>query len=261
MEAVERKSTNLVFSAMADVGELAYFTGRFLKEMVRPPFEGKEFLKQCFNIGNRSFPLVAVTGFIIGLVFTLQSRPTLEKFGAVSMMPSMVSISLIREIGPIITALICAGRVASGMGAEIGAMRVSEQIDSMEVSGTNPFRYLVVTRILACTLMLPLLVLTGDAIAIFASFLVEHAKADVSALLYANNMLKSLEFGDLMPATVKTFFFGFAIGLIGCYKGYSCGKGTAGVGLAANSAVVVSSMLLFLIDFIAVFLTNLIYHG
>lgn len=244
-----------------ELGDLTYFTGRFFKELFRPPFEGREFLKQCFSIGNRSFPLVAVTGFIIGLVFTLQSRPTLEEFGAASWIPSMVSISIIREIGPIITALICAGRVASGMGAEIGAMRVSEQIDSMEVSGTNPFRYLVVTRILASTLMLPLLVILGDAIAIFGSYLVEHFKGDVSLLLYANNMLKSLEFTDLLPATTKTFFFGFAIGLIGCYKGFSCKKGTAGVGVAANSAVVLASMLLFLIDFIAVFLTNIFYDA
>lgn len=240
-----------------DVGDLSYFIARFFKEAFRPPFEGREFIKQCFQIGNRSLPLVAVTGFIIGLVFTLQSRPTLEKFGAVSWMPSMVSISLIREIGPIITALICAGRVASGIGAEIGAMRVSEQIDSMEVSGTNPFRYLVVTRVLACTIMLPILVWFGDAIAIFGSFLVEHFKADVSALLYANNVLDSLEFNDVMPATIKTYFFGFAIGIIGCFKGYSCKKGTAGVGIAANTAVVVSSMLLFLIDLVAVFVTNI----
>lgn len=246
--------------SLSQIGELAYFMGRTFREMFHPPFEGREFLKQCFYIGNRSFPLVAVTSFLIGVVFTLQSRPTLEEFGAVSWMPSMVGISIIREIGPIITALICAGRVASGMGAELGAMRVSEQIDSMEVSGTNPLRYLVVTRILACTFMIPLLVLMGDAIAIFGSFLVEHYKADVSLLLYANSLLNSLEFSDLAPATIKTYFFGFAIGLIGCFKGYSCRKGTAGVGLAANSAVVVSSMLLFLLDFIAVFITNIFYH-
>jgi phospholipid/cholesterol/gamma-HCH transport system permease protein len=108
-------------------------------------FEFKEFLRQCFYMGNRSLLLVAVTGFIIGLVFTLQSRPTLLEFGAVSWMPSMVSISIIREIGPIITALICAGRIGSGIGAELGS-RVTEQIDAMEVSGTNPFKYLVVTR-------------------------------------------------------------------------------------------------------------------
>ena len=143
---------------LIEVGELSYFTIRFFKEIVKRPFEFKEFLRQCYQIGYRSLLLVAVTGFIIGLVFTLQSRPTLLKFGAVSWMPSMVSISIIREIGPIITALICAGKIGSGIGAEIGSMRVTEQIDAMEVSGTNPFKYLVVTRIAATTLMIPILV-------------------------------------------------------------------------------------------------------
>ena len=244
---------------LIEIGELSYFSARFFKELFNPPFELREFFKQCYNMGNRSLLLVSVTGFIIGLVFTLQSRPTLEEFGAVSWMPSMVNISIIREIGPIITALICAGRIGSGIGAELGSMRVTEQIDAMEVSGTNPFKYLVVTRILATTTMLPILVFFGDAIAIFGSALVEYFKGNVSFLLYFNNVFDSLQFSDLIPTTIKTFFFGFAIGLVGCYKGYNCKKGTAGVGLAANSAVVYTSMLLFIIDFIAVFVTNIFY--
>lgn len=244
---------------LIEIGELSYFSARFFKELFNPPFELREFFKQCYNMGNRSMLLVSVTGFIIGLVFTLQSRPTLEEFGAVSWIPSMVSISIIREIGPIITALICAGRIGSGIGAELGSMRVTEQIDAMEVSGTNPFKYLVVTRILATTTMLPILVFFGDAIAIFGSALVEYFKGNVSFLLYFNNVFDSLQFSDLIPTTIKTFFFGFAIGLVGCYKGYNCKKGTAGVGLAANSAVVYTSMLLFIIDFIAVFVTNIFY--
>jgi phospholipid/cholesterol/gamma-HCH transport system permease protein len=245
---------------LAETGDLSYFTSRFFKEVVRPPFEFKEFLKQCYNMGNRSLLLVSVTGFIIGLVFTLQSRPTLLKFGAISWMPSMVSISIIREMGPIITALICAGRIGSGIGAELGSMRVTEQIDAMEVSGTNPFKYLVVTRILATTFMLPLLVFFGDAIAILGSAIVENIKGNVSFLLYFNQVFDRLVFSDLIPTTIKTFFFGFAIGLVGCYKGYNCKTGTAGVGLAANSAVVYTSMLLFIIDFIAVFVTNIFYE-
>jgi phospholipid/cholesterol/gamma-HCH transport system permease protein len=244
---------------LIEIGELSYFTARFFKELFNPPFEFKEFWRQCYNMGNRSLLLVSVTGFIIGLVFTLQSRPTLEEFGAVSWMPSMVSISIIREIGPIITALICAGRIGSGIGAELGSMRVTEQIDAMEVSGTNPYKYLVVTRILATTVMLPILVFFGDAIAIFGSAMVENMKGNVSFLLYFNQVFDSLQFSDVIPTTFKTFFFGFAIGLVGCYKGYNCKKGTAGVGLAANSAVVYTSMLLFIIDFIAVFVTNIFY--
>ncbi|MGH2664699.1 MlaE family ABC transporter permease [Flavobacterium sp.] len=249
-----------VRSFLIEIGELSYFARRFFNEVFRPPFESKEFFKQCFNVGNRSLPLIAVTAFIIGLVFTLQSRPTLEEFGALSWMSSMVSISIVREIGPIITALVCAGRISSGISAEIGSMRVSEQIDAMEVSGTNPFKYLVVTRIAATTLMLPLLVIVGDAISIYASYLVEHFKGNVSFHLYFNEVFEALKFRDIMPATIKTFFFGFAIGLVGSFKGYFCKKGTAGVGIAANSAVVFTSMLLFFIDFIAVFISNIIYH-
>ena len=242
---------------LIEVGEIAYFTARFFKEVWRPPYEFKEFLRQCFNIGNRSFFLVGITGFIIGLVFTLQSRPTLEQFGAVSWMASMVSVSIIREVGPIIVALICAGKVGSGIGAELGSMKVTEQIDAMEVSGTNPFKYLVVTRVLAATLMLPLLVIFGDFIAIYGSYLVENIKGNVSFALYFNQVFNILQFSDIVPATIKTFFFGFAIGLIGCYKGYTCKKGTVGVGKAANAAVVYTSVLLFVIDFIAVFITNI----
>lgn len=242
---------------LIEIGDLTFFSIRFFKEVFKSPYEFNELLKQCYNIGNKSLTLVLVTGFIIGLVFTLQSRPTLEEFGAVSWMPSMVSISIIREIGPIITGLICAGKIGSSIGAELGSMRVTEQIDAMEVSGTNPFKYLVVTRILATTLMLPLLVFCGDTIAIFGSYLVENTKGNVSFLLYFNQVFNNLEFSDLFPATVKSFFFGFAIGLVGCYKGYNCKKGTVGVGLAANSAVVYTSMLLFVIDFIVVLITNI----
>jgi phospholipid/cholesterol/gamma-HCH transport system permease protein len=242
-----------------ELGEFSYFIGKFFKEVFKPPYEFKEFIRQCYYMGNRSLLLVGVTGFIIGLVFTLQSRPTLEEFGAASWIPSMVSVSLIREIGPIITALICAGRIGSGIGAELGSMRVTEQIDAMEVSGTNPFNYLVVTRVLATTLMLPLLVFFGDVIGIYGSYLVENIKADVSIVLYTNQVVHILEFSDIIPSTIKSFFFGFAIGIVGCFKGYYCKKGTAGVGKAANAAVVYTSMLLFIIDFIAVFVTNIFY--
>ncbi|MFH4964004.1 ABC transporter permease [Gaetbulibacter sp. M235] len=245
---------------LREIGELTHFTSRFFKEAVRLPFEFKELLRQSYNMGNRSLLLVAITGFIIGLVLTLQTRPTLMEFGAVSWMPSMVGISIVREIGPMITALVCAGRIGSGIGAEIGSMRVTEQIDAMEVSGTNPFKYLVVTRIMATTLMIPLLVIFGDAIALYGSYLVENIKGAVSFQLYFNQVFDTLEFGDIVPATIKSFFFGFAIGLVGCFKGYFCDKGTAGVGKAANSAVVFTSLLLFIIDFIAVLAADIFYE-
>lgn len=243
-----------------EIGDSTLFAGRFFREVFTAPFEFKELLRQCYNMGNRSLLLVGVTGFILGLVFTLQSRPTLEQFGATSWMPSMVSISIVREIGPVIIALICAGRIGSGIGAELGSMRVTEQIDAMEVSGTNPFKYLVVTRILATTFMLPLLIIMGDAISLFGSAIVENLKGDVSFVLYFNKVFGALSFSDILPAFIKSFFFGFAIGLIGCYKGYNCSNGTVGVGEASNSAVVYTSMLLFVIDFIAVFVTDIIFE-
>jgi len=251
---------NNIKNFFIEIGELSYFASRFFKEVFTRPFEFKELLRQCYNMGNRSLLLVGITGFILGLVFTLQSRPTLMEFGAESWMPSMVSISIVREIGPVIIALICAGKISSGIGAELGSMRVTEQIDAMEVSGTNPFKYLVVTRIMAATLMIPLLIIFGDAISLYGSALIENLKGDVSFQLYFNKVFDALKFSDIIPATVKSVFFGFAIGLVGCFKGYNCKKGTVGVGEASNSAVVYTSLLLFVIDFIAVFISDIFFE-
>ncbi len=242
-----------------ETGEVWLFARRFFQEVYRRPFEWRELLHQCYVAGNQSLFLVGMTGLIMGLVLTLQTRPTMEDFGAEAYMPAMVGISIIREIGPVVVALICAGKIGSSIGAELGSMKVTEQIAAMEVSGTNPFKYLVVTRILATTLMVPLLVIFGDAIALFGSFLVEHVKGEVSFRLFFNQVFRQLSFGDLIPATAKTFFFGFAIGLIGCFKGYTSQKGTAGVGRAANTAVVAASMLLFVLDFIAVLVADIFF--
>jgi len=253
------KTPNKIRQSINEIGELSYFAGRFFKEALRPPFEFNEFLRQCYQIGYRSLTLVLVTGFIIGLVLDLQSRPTMIQFGAVSWMPNMVGISIVRELGPVITALVCAGRISSGIGAELGSMRVTEQIDAMEVSGTNPFKYLVVTRVMAAILMLPLLVVVSDAVSLFGSALIENIKGNVSFQLYFNTIFDALSYTDLIPALIKTFFFGFAIGLVGCFKGYYSKKGTAGVGVAANTAVVMTSLLLFVIDFVAVFISNIFF--
>jgi phospholipid/cholesterol/gamma-HCH transport system permease protein len=192
----------------------------------------------------------------MGLVLTIQSRPTLARFGAESWLPGMVAISIIREIGPVITALICAGKVGSGIGAELASMKVTEQIDAMEVSGTNPFKYLVVTRVIATTLMLPLLVILADSIGLFGSYIGVNIMDKVSLQLYVSQAVNHLDFSDVFPAFIKTFVFGFAIGIISCYKGYTSNRGTEGVGLAANSAVVISSLCIFIIDLIAVQLAS-----
>ena len=247
-------------SFLAETGDVSWFAFRFLREAFHPPFEFREFLRQCFIIGYQSLLLVGTTGFIMGLVLTLQVRPTMIEFGAVSYMPSMVGIAIVREIGPVVTALICAGKIGSAIGAELGSMKVTEQIDAMEVSGTNPFRFLVVTRVLATTLMLPLLVIFADAVGLLGSYLVENIKGNVTFQLFFNEVFNSLTFSDLLPATIKCFFFGFVIGIIGCYKGYHSEKGTAGVGKAANTAVVMASLLLFVVDFLAVLIADIFYE-
>jgi phospholipid/cholesterol/gamma-HCH transport system permease protein len=249
---------NTLKSFFIEVGDVVIFALRFFRQLFNPPFELKEFLRQCYLIGYKSFPLVALTGFIIGLVMTIQARPTLIQFGAESWLPAMVSISIIREIGPVITALIFAGKVGSGIGAELGSMKVTEQIDAMEVSGMNPFRFIVVTRILAATLMLPVLVILADSVSLLGTFVGVNLQGDVSFPLFFLQILETLSFADIFPSIAKTFFFGFSIGLIGCYKGYNASNGTEGVGKASNTAVILASLSVFVLDMIAVQITSLI---
>ena len=245
-------------SLLDETGATAQFTGRFFREGFRPRYEVAELLHQCYVVGYQSLPMVGITGFIMGMVLTLQSRPTMAQFGAESWIPTMVGLTIIREMGPIITGLIFAGKIGSSIGAELGSMRVTEQIDAMEVSGTNPFKYLVVTRVLATTLMLPVLTILADVIGLYASYVGINLKGVTTMALFLNNIFSSLTFGDVLPAVIKTFFFGFAVGIIGCYKGYYSNKGTEGVGQAANSAVVVSSLLIFVLDLLAVQITGLL---
>lgn len=243
---------------LSETGATARFAANFFVVAIKPRYEFNELLRQFFFIGYKSLPLVAVTAFIMGLVITIQSRPTLVEFGAESWLPKMVSVSLVREIAPVITALICAGKIGSGIGAELGSMKVSEQIDAMEVSGTNPFKFLVATRVIATTLMIPLLVVLADAVSLYGGYLGANIHGVVSWKLYWNQVFETLTYGDLIPSITKTFFFGFAIGIIGCYKGFTTKKGTEGVGLSANSAVVVASLLVFIIDLLAVQLTDML---
>jgi phospholipid/cholesterol/gamma-HCH transport system permease protein len=194
----------------------------------------------------------------MGLVITIQSRPTLVEFGAEAWLPKMVSVSLIREIAPVITALICAGKIGSGIGAELGSMKVTEQIDAMDVSGTNPYKYLVVTRVMATTLMIPVLVTVADAISLYGAYLGANIRGIVSWDLFWSQVFDTVVYSDLMPSILKTYFFGFIIGIIGCYKGFNSKKGTEGVGQSANSAVVISSLLVFVIDLLAVQITDVL---
>lgn len=243
---------------LLEVSGITLFAGRFFKEVIFPPYEFNELIHQCYLIGYRSLSLVGITGFIMGLVLTIQAKPTMAEFGAESWIPGMVAVSLIREIGPVITALICAGKIGSGIGAELGSMKVTEQIDAMEVSGTNPFNYLVVTRVLAATLMVPILAILSETIGLAGSYIGVNISGKVSLHFFFTQVFASLDFIDVYPAIIKTVFFGFTIGIVGCYKGYTSNKGTEGVGAAANSAVVIASLLVFVIDMIAVQITSII---
>jgi phospholipid/cholesterol/gamma-HCH transport system permease protein len=251
-------TTEKVNSFLSEVANIYIFLTRTIIETFSGGFEFKEFLQQCFQIGYRSLPLISITGTIMGLVLTIQSRPVLVDFRAVNLLPGMVAVSLIREMGPVITALICAGKVGSGMGAELGSMKVTEQIDAMEVSSINPMRFLVVTRVLAATLMIPLLVIYADALGILGCWVGINIKGSVTFVLFFSQAFSHVGFIDFLPAVIKTFIFGGVIGLVGCYKGYNAGRGTESVGIAANSAVVLASLLVIVLDLIAVQITDML---
>ncbi len=258
---MNQTGTHLWSKRIEEVGTQATFMGSFIRNIFRTGFEWNELVRQCFVIGYKSFALVGITGFILGFVMTLQSIPTMKEFGAISYVPAMVSISVIREIGPVMIALICAGKIASSIGAELGSMKVTEQIDAMNVSGANPIQFLVVTRIIACILMVPLLTLMANALAICGGYVGSNIAGHISAILYFHKSFNSVAFSDLFPSVIKTIFFGFAIGFVGCYKGYNSNGGTESVGIAANSAVVSASLWIIVLDAIAVQLTSIFVYN
>src|ERR1700761_2489171 len=239
-------------------GDLTAFMLRFFREAVKPPYEWREIFYQCYLVGYKSTFLIGLTAVFMGAVLSIQSRPSMAAFGAISLIPGMVSVSVVREIGPVITALICCGKVGSRMGAELGSMRVTEQIDAMEVSAINPFHFLVVSRTLATTLMIPLLAIISDAIAFVGAYLAMNIHDTMTPRHFFQVAMSHLEFIDIFPAIIKTFFFGYVIGIIGCYKGYRARRGTESVGVAANSAVVAASLAIFIIDMLAAQITDLL---
>jgi phospholipid/cholesterol/gamma-HCH transport system permease protein len=239
------------------VAEIHRFIIRFLKDALLPPYEGREILRQCFAMGNKSWFLITFTAFIAGVVFTKQSTPSLASFGAESWLPSLVSQAIVRSLGPLITGLICAGKLGSNIGAELGSMQVSEQIDAMEVSGTRPFSYLVVTRVIATTLMVPILVVYTDVVGLLGAFFMVNSINNSSFLLFFNEVAESITYLDIFSSLIKSAFFGFAIGIVGSFAGYHSDKGTTGVGKAANTAVVVSMLSIFILDLISLQVINL----
>ncbi len=222
------------------------FVLRFFRELSRPPFHGHEVAMRCYEVGVRSLPLITLTGFVTGFVFTKQSRPSLAVFGATSWLPSLITIAMVRALAPLITALICAGKVGSGIGAELGSMRVTEQIEAMEVSAINPFKYLVVTRTLATTLMVPALSLYCSLVGLLGSYLNVYTHEATSVSSYLKSGFSSISFLDLGSSVFKALVYGFTIGIISCYKGYNATSGTQGVGRAANGSVVLSMFVIFI---------------
>jgi phospholipid/cholesterol/gamma-HCH transport system permease protein len=234
------------------------FVIRFFKEVFLPPYDFQEIVRQCFEIGYKSLALISLTGFITGIVFTKQSRPSLAEFGATSWLPSLVSIAIIRALASLVTALIVAGKVGSNIGAELGSMKVTEQIDAMEVSATNPFKFLVTTRVIATTLMVPMLALYSGFIGMLGGFLNVYANEQTSFISFFQNAFESISFLDIFSSVFKATVFGFTIGITACYQGYNASNGTQGVGKAANASVVVSMFLIFIEEMIIVQVVNAI---
>ena len=252
MDIYSNRLIRELYEFFMELGKFSTFIHNTFRNFFKPPFEHRELMKQCYNVGYKSIPLIGLTALIMGLVLTMQTRPVLVDFGAQSVLPGMISLSIIREIGPVITALLAAGKISSGFGAEIASMRITEQIDAMEVSGTNPIKYIVVSRVLATTLMLPVLAIFADFVGIYGSYIAINFSGNISLQLFTDQAINVLSFEDIVPAFIKTFVFGFFIGIIGCYKGYYADKGTESVGTAANTAVVVASLSIFIIDLFAV---------
>lgn len=238
------------------VHDIFRFISRFFKEVLLPPFEIKELIRQCFQVGYKSLALISLTGFITGLVFTKQSRPSLAEFGATSWLPSLISIAVIRALAPLVTALICAGKVGSSIGAELASMKVTEQIDAMEVSAINPFKYLVITRVLACTICLPLLMSYTAVVGLMGSYLDVHLNEQTSLVAFFQKAFESISFLDLGSSFVKATVFGFTIGIVSAYQGYNASQGTQGVGKAANISVVISMFLIFIEEIVIVQIVN-----
>jgi phospholipid/cholesterol/gamma-HCH transport system permease protein len=251
----ERDATRdegLVNHVFDQIGKLVFFALIFFRRWYRRPFEARELLRQMDEVGSKSYVLTAITGFAIGMVLAMQSRGTLVRFGAEAVLPSMLALSVFKEIGPVFTSLVLAGRLGAGMGAEIGSMRVTEQIDALEVAALKPYHYIVITRVLACMIMFPVLTIWTDMIAMSGGYLESVISVNADYRVFFNDAFASLRLSDLIVDTMKTSVFGFIVGIVSCHRGYTVSGGTREVGQAAMQAVVVSSLLILLADVVMV---------
>lgn len=250
---------DLILALLAWVGGVALFGARALYDALLPPYEIKETWRQVYEIGWRSLPLIALAGVAIGVVLSMHTRASLERFGAEAMIPAGLAIALVRETGPLTAGLLVAGRVGAGIGAELGAMKVTEQIDALEAVAVDSFKFLAVTRILACIIAMPLLTTIIDFAGIFGGYLAEASISGMSAQLYFHRAFSIVEFTDFLPATFKTAVFGLIIGTVSSYLGFNTMQGTEGVGRASTSSVVLSSICIILVNVVLVKLIFLVF--
>jgi len=235
---------NWAVEFFASVGEGSQFALKAAREIFVPPFEIRETIRQIYELGFRSAPLIAVSGVAVGVVLSMHTRASLERFGAEAMIPAGLAIALVRETGPLTAGLLLSGRIGAGIGAELGAMRVTEQIDALEASAVDSFRYLVVTRVIACVLALPILTTVMNFTGMLGGFIAESTANGMSLTLYFRRAFSLIDITDYVPATLKTMVFGFIIATTSAYLGFNTTSGTEGVGRASTRAVVFSSMLI-----------------
>ena len=248
-----------VTSLLVTVGDVSSFGFKAARQAFLPPFEFGETVRQLYELGVRSAPLIAVSGVAVGVVLSMHTRASLERFGAESLIPSGLAIALVRETGPLTAALLLSGRIGAGIGAELGAMRVTEQIDALEASAVDAFRFLVVTRVIACVIALPILTTVMNFAGMLGGFLAETAATGMSIELYFTRAFSLIEMSDYVPATMKTMVFGFIIATMSSYLGFTTESGTEGVGRASTRAVVLSSILIIVSNVILVRLIFFIF--
>ena len=251
MSVVDRVGASVI-ELFEFAGALASFGARAVVEAFRPPYEAGEIARHVYEFGYRSAPLILTAGLAIGVVLSMHTRASLERFGAEAMIPAGLAIALIRETGPLTAGLLVAGRVGAGIGAEIGAMKVTEQIDALEANAVDAFKYLAVTRIIALMIAMPLLTLMMDFAGIFGGYVAEAAVSGMSWRLYFERAFTYISYSDLVPATIKTVVFGYLIAAAASYLGFTTSRGTEGVGEASTRSVVMGSMLIILSDVVLV---------
>lgn len=234
------------------VGSLASFGLRAIRDAFRPPFEIAEVFRQIYEVGWRSLPLIAAAGFAVGAVLSMHTRASLERFGAEALIPAGLALALFKETGPLVTALLFSGRVGAGIGAELGAMRVTEQIDALESLAVDSFKFLVVTRVIACVVAMPILTTVMNFTGILGGFVAETVVSGMSLQYYFDTAFSVIDFVDYIPATLKTLVFGYIIGTISSYLGYNTKGGTAGVGQASTRSVVFTSISVILSNVVLV---------